>query len=517
VRSVAALALPWAACGIQLLLWDYLTGLVWFLFYPAVFLAAYLGGVVVSLLATLEAAVLGFYCFVPPRFTWRGFDSGIQLSVFAFVLMGVAFTLFHEHLRRTARRANEALELAERSNHELARSRDEVVHLLDRTLEVDRAKAELFANLSHELRTPLTLVSLPVEILLESENTLPEQRDLLITVERNARVITQHVNNLLEAAQLASGSLRAHPTDVDVPELVAAAVATWRAQFESRRLALEVDAVPLALSVDENVVRRILDHLLSNALAYTPDDGRVRVAFHRKGDWVELEVGDSGPGIPETERASIFEGFRSGSSSRAAKGGGPGLGLSLVSELAALLPEGHVRADAAPEGGALLVATWKYIRAVNEVPAILPRSTGFAPDILHEPNRGGGLTRLLLVEDDPDLREVMGLMLGEDFEVRTAVDGVDGLEQARAWLPDVIVTDVMMPRMDGEALVTALRSESASLRDVPILVLSARADSDGQRRLLEAGASAYLVKPVRMDVLVRSAQDVIDGRLPVQA
>lgn len=509
LRAGTTLALPWVACGVQLALWDRLTGLVWFLFYPAVFVGALLGPFVYSVAATVEAAVLGFFCFVPPRFTWQGFHSGIQLSVYMFTLMGVVFAVFGERLRRAEDASRLALAQTAAANRTIAASRDEVLQLLERARELDVAKSEFFANVSHELRTPLTLITLPLELQLEHLVEDDPDRELVLTAIRNARILTRHVHNLLEAAQLASASLVVQPSDVDVADIVGSAVAAVRADAAERGLSVVTETQPAPAHVDADKVRRVLGHLLTNAVSFTPDGGTVRVGCRLEQDLVVMEVADSGPGIGQDERARVFDGFRTGSAPRAVKGGGTGMGLTLVRELVGLMG-GTVDAALAPEGGALLTVRLPRRSPVAAPPqdeparASAPRLSG------QRPRAAGERPRVLVVEDNPDLRELLCQVLSQRYEMSCAADGEEGVRTALSVVPDVVVTDVMMPRMDGEELVRALRASTAC-SDVPIVVFSALADESGHRRLLAAGADAYVDKPAGPRILVDRIEALLEG------
>lgn len=393
--------------------------------------------------------------------------------------------------------------------------------------ELDRAKSRFFANVTHELRTPLTLLLGPLETLLgeAAEAGNPERQRLLKSMITNAHRLLRQVDALLEGARLESGRLRLEPEPGNVGALVAELVASAVPLAERRGLELStegLDRLPDG-TFDPEKVEIIASNLVSNALKFTPREGRVTVrSVPADEGWVAFEVEDTGPGIPAEEVERIFHRFHQveGTSS------GTGLGLALSRELARL-HGGDVMVRSEPgRGSTFRVELPREVRAQAErrrqprrredqlalaraealtvreyarrsqretllADVELPRLKGEAPA---RPQAPAGAPRVLLVEDNDELRDFVAQRLAATYEVEEAKDGEAGLAAARRATPDLIVSDVMMPGMDGHELCRRLRADPG-LAAVPVILLTARAGSEAVVEGLEVGADDYVVKP----------------------
>lgn len=417
-----------------------------------------------------------------------------------------------------------------RAEEEIARKNRELERLLERLRELDEIKTQFFANVSHELRTPLALVLGPVErILADGAPDERTRRDLEV-VRSNASVLLKQVNDLLDISKLDAGEMAPDYVETDVAALVRQVAANFEALAPQRQIEIAID-VPdsLPAELDADKARRILLNLFSNALKFAPVGGRVSCSAALDGNGrVVIEVADNGPGVPLDQRSVVFERFRQVDAGASRQRGGTGLGLAIARDFAEL-HGGTIGVSEAPGGGALFRV---------ELPSTAPvgarvRRTRAAEPAHAELLGGGDVTRgvldqmrielattapasdddasaadaesdapsVLVVEDNPDLRAFVADTLRTRFRVATAADGEEGLEKARAIVPDLVVTDIMMPRKDGAELARAIR-EDAALRDVPILVLSARADDALRLELLRERVQDYLVKPFSSDELV---------------
>jgi PAS domain S-box-containing protein len=393
---------------------------------------------------------------------------------------------------------------------ELERSRAETL------TQLDRAKTDFFTNISHEFRTPLTLLLGPAEDALgdPDQPLTPRQRDRVELILRNGQRLLKLVNNLLDFSRLESGRLEAHRTPVDLATYTRELVAMFDPAAERLGLSLTVDCPPLSepVSVDRDLWAKIVLNLLSNALKFTFSGG-IEVHQHSEDDEVVLTVTDTGTGIPSAELPHLFERFHRvhGAASRTHEGSG--IGLALVAELAQL-HGGQVTASSVEGVGSSF--TIRIPRGPEETSAagqagdvgtdsVASRDTrGFLDEVLHlaaRPEEGPaastgdrGAPRILVVDDNADIRDYVVGLLEEDYVVETAVDGAEGLEKARERVPDLVLTDVMMPRMDGFELLSALQEDPLTL-GVPVVMLSARGGEEGLLAGLDAGADDYLVKP----------------------
>jgi len=416
--------------------------------------------------------------------------------------------------------------VSERRKEELERTNAELARLNERLKEADEAKTRFFANVSHELRTPLTLILGPTERLL-AEDAAPGHRGTLESVKRNAELLLRHVNDLLDVQKVGAGEMPMHYARTDLAE----ATRLWAAHFESaaaeRGIRFDV-ATPPALSaeVDTEKVARVVFNVLGNAFKFTPDGGTIRFLLTPSGtsdattasDAVHLEVHDSGPGIRPEDRERVFEPFRQADDSATRRFGGTGLGLAIVRDFVQM-HGGTVSIGDSPAGGAL-VRVDLPVRAPADV-RVEPSADPAADHVLgrvspidfREPNAssheaGGGpddaadpsLPLVLVVEDNPEMNRFVRDSLRPLCRVVSAADGQSGLELARQLQPDVVVSDIMMPELSGDALVEEIR-RLPELDATPILLLSARADDALRLRLLAGGAQDYLIKPFSVDEL----------------
>ena len=378
--------------------------------------------------------------------------------------------------------------------------------------ELDRAKTTFFSNVSHELRTPLALMIGPTEDALAApERALAGER--LEAVHRNQLRLLKLVNSLLDFARIEAGRVEPAREPTDLAALTRELADAFRPAVERAGLALEVD-VPdrLGVAIDREMYEKIALNLLSNALKYTFTGG-ISISLLGAGDGVELRVRDTGVGIPAPEQARIFERFQRVEGTRARTAEGSGIGLALVAELARL-HGGTVSVQSAPGAGSLFTVVLPAARAAPRPPErrrraraaaathfvhealgwlpepVRPAPAELAPDVaaLH------GRERVLVVEDNADMRAYLRSVLAPYWHVEAVADGVRALDAVRARPPDLVLTDVMMPELDGFALLRALRAD-ARTRAIPVVMLSARAGEEVRVDGLEAGADDYVVKP----------------------
>lgn len=397
---------------------------------------------------------------------------------------------------RSNRRVADTSRLLKEANAELER-------LYEQTRQLADAKSAFFAGISHELRTPLSLILGPAERLLsELAEDDPQRTDLQI-IQRNALVLLAHVNDLLDAAKLEAGGIKLSYSAVELAQFAHATAAHFESRAHELGLRFEVvtpDQLPA--QVDAEQLRRVLFNLLGNAFTYTPSAGVIRLELRHEGGAVRFDVADSGPGVAPDEREIIFERFRQGSSRGARPSSGTGLGLSIVRDLVTL-HGGAVSVSTAPEGGALFTVLLPTdappgTDLIEDVPSA--QTEPFEPVLTVVDSGEAARPTVLVVEDSPDLRLLIHRVLDSSYRVLDESDGRAGLATARQQLPDLIITDVMMPLMGGDELLTELRRDDV-LATVPVLVLSARADDVGRLDLLRRGANDYLIKPFSIEEL----------------
>ncbi|MCW5806678.1 MAG: response regulator [Deltaproteobacteria bacterium] len=400
--------------------------------------------------------------------------------------------------------------------------------------ELDAAKTAFFSNVSHEFRTPLTLMLGPTEDALASPGRALAGGALEM-VYRNELRLMRLVNSLLDYARIEANRAQAWYAPTELSELTAFLAGAFRSAIERTGLAFEVDCarLPEPIFVDHDMWEKVVLNLLSNALKFT-FDGSIRVALRWSGDGAELVVRDTGTGIPEAELPRIFERFHRVQGARSRSHEGSGIGLALVHELvrlhggtiraASVVGEGTTFAVAIPRGSAHLPrdriaapATASSTAAATSAAApyleeALRWSAGTsgtparaaAPD---QPDRADRVAdradradrtdrtdRILVVDDNADLRDYLANLLRDHYDVETAVDGEAGLAAIRRHVPALVISDVMMPCLDGFGLLREVRNDP-QLREVPVILLSARAGEEAIIEGLESGADDYLVKP----------------------
>ena len=395
--------------------------------------------------------------------------------------------------------------------------------------ELDRAKTTFFSNVSHEFRTPLTLMLGPLEdVLAGGDHRLPKPLAETLTVaHRNCRRLLKLVNTLLDFSRIEAGRIEASYEATDLTTYTADLASVFRSAIEKAGLTLIVNCEPLdePVYVDRDMWEKIVLNLLSNALKFT-FDGTITVALESRGDHVELSVTDTGVGIPEADMPRMFQRFHRVKHTRARAHEGTGIGLALVQELTRL--HGGTVAVSSQEGkGTQFVVSVRTGTAHLAPERIaVPRqlastATGAQPfveealrwlpsgdessieeqaalgDVEQPPLVGAShvsRARVLIADDNADMRDYLRRILGQSYEVTAAADGQAALEQIRVNAPDLVLTDVMMPNLDGFGLLAAIRADETS-RSIPVILLSARAGEEARIEGLSVGADDYIVKP----------------------
>lgn len=433
----------------------------------------------------------------------------------------------NEDLReRTVRMESEVFAHAREAaatSAELKTANEELQRLYEQTLELERLKSDFFANVSHELRTPLTLILSPLKERLARPGRPEEERREDEMMLRNARMLFRHVSDLLDAAKLEAGRKQARYAKFDLSALARVTAAQFESMARERGLDVLVDAPGcLDVEADAEMVQRVIVNLLANAVKFTPRGGHVELRVREEPGVAVITLRDTGPGIPEAMREAVFERFRQLESGPRRVHGGTGLGLAIVKDFVAL-HDGAVGVSQAPGGGALFA-----VRLPRRAPAgtvihqVADAVDGDVLKALGDELRtvnAGTLARasgdedaseplVLIVEDNPDLNQFIVRALQSRYRVASAHDGQQGLELAYARRPDVILTDLMMPRLSGEQMVERIRRDAA-FSDVPIIVLTARTDDALRVALFERGVQGYLNKPFAVDELLARVKAVV--------
>ncbi len=392
--------------------------------------------------------------------------------------------------------------------------------------EIDRAKTAFFTNVSHELRTPLTLLLGPAEdALAEPESELSGQnRQRMEVIARNGARLLRLVNGLLDFSRMEAGHHVGSFEPVDLAAYTAELASMFESTITQAGLRFEVDCPPLEepVYVDREMWARIVTNLIANALKYTPS-GSIEVRVDRQGEMARLAVSDTGIGIDPVEQPRLFDRFHRVVGAQGRTFEGSGIGLALVAELAAIhggapqvksapgfgstftveipfgaghLPPDQVTIDPAPVSIEREVS--RLIGEAGRWGSTSPTESAEVGSGRSDPSgdalEPGLRPRVLVVDDNADMRDYVSSLLADRYLVMVAADGEQALAIARGDPPDLILSDVMMPRLDGFGLLRALREDPVTL-PIPVVMLSARAGEEGVIEALEAGADDYLVKP----------------------
>ncbi len=377
--------------------------------------------------------------------------------------------------------------------------------------ELDRAKTVFFSNISHEFRTPLTLMLGPLEDVLELDNLPSAARGQLEVAHRNSLRLLKLVNTLLDFSRIEAGRVEAAYEPLDIAAYTSELASVFRSAIERAglRLILRLDPLGEPVYVDRDMWEKIVLNLISNALKFT-FDGEIEVSLEQHDGQVTLSVRDTGTGIAPEEIPRLFERFYRVRNARSRTHEGSGIGLALVQELARLhggsvgvtseagsgstftvtIPTGksHLPADRIGAARTLASTAGRVEAWVEEADRWSKPKPSPAPQ---SPFRGANI---VVADDNADMREYLARLLRDHYEVRAVPDGEAALAAIEERIPDLLLADVMMPRIDGLQLLKTLRQRERT-RNLPVILLSARAGEEAKVEGIESGADDYLVKP----------------------
>ena len=428
-----------------------------------------------------------------------------------------------------------AARLSEQRRVELENTYAELQALYQKNKELDEHKTRFFANISHELRTPLALIIGPAEQMKHEAGLTSAQQQQLDTISRNSKSLLRQVNDLLDIARLEEGKMPMHYAATDLVLLMTRITNRFELAADQRGIALSLNTPEtLVADVDPNMFERVYINLLSNALKFTAAGGAIDVHLVQDNDRVDLSVKDTGIGIAAAEKDAIFDRFRQVDGSATRTRGGSGLGLAIVKDFVEL-HKGTLHLDSEVGNGSTFRVTLPLrtqasiaspvgsspdsgdthtpsqaseVSLDSSVQSLALPDNG--PDVASQPSGDASPSRkatVLVVDDTADIRRFIVSILQETYHVITAQDGREGLERALTDLPDLVITDIMMPHMSGDEMVTTLRRHS-EFDNHPILLLTAKEDDDLRVELLESGAQDYLTKPfLPQELMARAGFD----------
>jgi signal transduction histidine kinase len=394
----------------------------------------------------------------------------------------------------------------EQRTRELREASQQLSETLTKVQELDRTKTDFFNNVSHELRSPLTLILAPLEELLSGRTPSGAERTAYETMHSNASRLLRLINQLLDLAKFDAGQMKLSLTLTELPRLIRTSLQAFEAAAHKKgvTLTLTLPSNMPTIALDAPWIESAVTNLVANALRLTKAGGGVRVGVEDHESYVTLSVSDDGPGISPDDQKKVFERFAQGDSTKRVIGGS-GIGLALVRE-AARLHGGDVTLVSEVGLGSTFTLTLPRQAPTSAMPServhlSLPPTRVLVEEVRDVPaqaaDRGGPSSTAplaLLVEDNPELRMFVADVLAGQYRVRAAADGAEGVALARQLRPDVIVSDVAMPEMDGYELCRRLRADE-STKAIPVLLVTARTDVNSVLVGFEAGANDYLLKP----------------------
>ena len=397
--------------------------------------------------------------------------------------------------------------------------------------EIDQVKSRFFANISHEFRTPLTLILGPIQKILSRAIDSDSQQDLNL-MQRQAKHLLDLVSQLLDLSKLEAGKMKVQVSKRNIVPLLKGLALSFAslAERDNKTLRFENDLEDIQVYVDKEAITRIINNLLSNAFKFTADTGSVAVGVKVlpesesfNAGSLEITVTDNGIGIPATRVEKIFDRFYQVDNSETREREGTGIGLSLTRELVEL-HQGSISVTSNEGAGTSVIVRLplgrEHLRPDEILDLELEEADGILDDHLIAADEISAPAEslvdeskpiLLIVEDNIDVRNYVRSDLDELYNCHEAVDGVAGLEQALEHIPDLIISDVMMPRMDGVEFCKEIKTDERTSH-IPVILLTAKADLESKLEGLETGADAYITKPFETQELRVRIKNLIEQR-----
>ncbi|GAB2560578.1 ATP-binding protein [Spirosoma areae] len=428
----------------------------------------------------------------------------------------------------------EKLKLVAQQNQQLEQTvRERTAQLqqqTDKLREMDGVKSNFFTNLTHEFRTPLTLILGPAERVL-AQTGEAETKQQVGLVQRNAQQLLRLINQLLDLSKLEAGRMELNSAPGDLISLIRGNFLSFESLAAQKQISLRFIAAPdrLVMAIDRDKLEKILYNLFANALKFTPAGGDVSVSITREqaGDeaWVKLSIQDTGIGIPAAKLPYVYDRFYQVDVSDTREQGGTGIGLALTRELVEL--HGGTIHMASQEGIGTMVTVRLPIEQEFAGLTTEPDPSLAAPslaasdplaDQLPEPAEGysarhhaADVPLVLLIEDNDDVRAFIRMSMGETYRILEAANGEEGTQLAQQQVPDLVITDLMMPKMNGYQVCATLKTDERTSH-IPVIMLTAKADIDSKVEGLQTGADAYLAKPFNQRELLAQVENLITLR-----
>jgi signal transduction histidine kinase/ligand-binding sensor domain-containing protein/DNA-binding response OmpR family regulator len=407
----------------------------------------------------------------------------------------------------------------------------------EKMVAVDQMKSRFFTNISHEFRTPLTLILGPLEKLdTKKSGEFPFSRDLVVIMRRNARRLLRLINQLLDLSKLETGGIRLQVSENDMIDFIRTLVLSFLSLAENKRIEYEYDLPDSTECVyyDQDKLEKIFTNLVSNAFKFTPALGRVsiKVQFVTSPEQesphaIEIKVSDSGKGIPQDQIDKIFDRFYQVRDSVTGETEGTGVGLALTKELVDLY-RGELSVESSVGLGSIFTVRLPVSKeqfnngeiVITQEKATLESVESYIEhkepeeammEVNHTLRKSETDPVILIVEDNADLRNYISSTLGSSYQILMAENGQQGLDRAIDSIPDLIISDVMMPVIDGIEMCGQLKQNKRT-NHIPVILLTAKADSQSKMEGLTTGADDYIIKPFNVEELLVRVKNLIQQR-----
>ena len=410
-----------------------------------------------------------------------------------------------------------------RANRELEHQKEQLEAISKQLEEATQAKLLFFTNISHEFKTPLSLILGPVETLLAHNSLTKEQQELLFLIKKNSNRLLHLISEVLEFRSYENGKLKMYFTKGNLKRFLIELNTFFSDRIKQKKLKFQfiADEVPFEITFDKEKVEKIYFNLLSNALKYTPISGEIIVKLQKEDDKVCLSVFNSDSYIPKDKQTEVFEHFYKINPDSE----GSGIGLALVQALVAS-HNGTISIESVENVGTTFYiylpieqqeVTSKTLYDTNYIEThldLLPSepTLKILPDTTELSDKK---PLILIVEDNPDMRRFIHYILSDDYNIIEAENGEEGFEVAKKYLPDVVVSDVLMPKVDGFDLCQLLKT-NVSTNHIPVILLTAYAMDEQKQVGFESGADAYIAKPFNIKLLRTRVRKLIENRKKIR-
>ena len=441
-----------------------------------------------------------------------------------------SYKLLQEKEALQAEVANQTQEIR-LQNIQLEEQSEELKTNAEQLKELDKLKSNFFVNISHEFRTPLSLILSPLEKIIQDQETGNVRLSELERMHRNAKRLQQLINQLLDLAKLESGGMKLAEQRTDFLYFLRVLTASFESLAEIRNIQYVVHIPPHSFetSFDIDKVETVLYNLLSNAFKFTPDGGRINFIVRlpaQDAGMISIVISDTGPGIPATEVNKIFDRFYQVDSSSSREFEGSGIGLSLVKELVSLM-KGNVDVESELGNGTTFTVSLPLKGNLSALPPSITLDQGKEISserdidnsaetkkekaVLSVNESSPSESLILIIEDNEDLRLYLKENLESDYLIVVAENGMVGLEKAFELIPDLILSDMMMPQMDGFTLCTKIREDQRTSH-IPFILLTARTTIESKLEGLELGADEYMTKPFNIKEIKVRMKNLLEQR-----